>query len=49
MLDMHWGIAEEDRDLHIVLAGRNCCRQATSKNLKALSEPAQQRDEGEQG
>lgn len=49
MLDMHWGIAAEDRDLHIVLAGRNCCRQATSKNLKALSEPAQQRDEGEQG
>lgn len=49
ILEIHWGIAAEDRDLHIVLAGRNCCRQAPGRNPKALSESARQRDQGEQG
>ncbi|NLI28880.1 MAG: GNAT family N-acetyltransferase [Nitrospiraceae bacterium] len=49
MLDRHRKIAAEDRDLHITLARRNCCRHTPSKNLRALTESGQQRDEREQG
>lgn len=49
MLDRYWGIAAEDRDLHIVLAGKNCCTQSASKNPTALTESVRWPDEGEQG